>query len=156
MIVPITMNVVNWKAFIIAAKQEQNVDVTATLDRTGTPLHLPASFVSALSGLSGEGYPPTHCERCLRHLHFGFYYSLDVATVLRIISWSDLDVTDFDGFGVVSGNFMQWRDFIANIVKQEPDLAIRFYRFFERAGLDKYFHKDTKDDIRKKDQIACR
>lgn len=155
MIFPITMNVVNWKPFIMAAKREGK-DVTATLDRTGTPLHLPSSFVTALSELSGQGHAPANCDRCLRHLHFGFYYSLDVATILRMITWSDLDVTDFDGCGIVSGNFLQWREFIAKIINDEPELAIGFYRFFERAGLDRFFNKDTKDDIRKKGQVASR
>ncbi len=155
-IVPITLNVVNWSAFMRAAKQEQGKDVTAHLDRTGTPLHLPSSFVNAVSGLGETGQGPGFSDGILHHLHFGFYYSLDNQTLLDLSTNSELNITNFDGKGIVSGTFSQWKVAIANLINVDVALAIGFYRTFERAGLDRYFHKDVKDDIRKKSQAACR
>lgn len=155
-IVPISMNFVNWKTYIPAVKQEQGKDVTANLDRAGIPLHLPTSFVSSFAQLRLDETMPAYSELYLQHLHFGFYYSLDAETVLRLSCLSDLAVSDFDGCGIVSGNFLQWKNFIANVINLDPQVALGFYKWFERAGLDRYFHRDTKDDIRKKSQIAGR
>ncbi len=159
-ILAIEQSAVNFKQFLVIAKNLLGRSITASLDAHKMEVGSLASFIQVLDEMSAESSNPATSLReagdLLKHLHFTFLATVDLDTYVELLETSGLNFTSVETsrrgvmMAIVSGNLLEWRTAVINTLTHNragynvQAFMNKVITWFEVAGLGGLWSNFTK------------